>query len=446
LRQGLGPARAGFGGSRTRVDVPAVGVDFTLTAVAWHGFQAALRRPTLIRQAVNTNFFRALVMAGGVVVAALGGHDAALAYYRAHALDPVPALFARDPDIRLQRLENDLFVAGGKDPDPAAIATVSTQVLAHDPLNAQAMFMLGVAQALRKPGEGAALYLLAEQISRRHVPNEAALIATYAQHHDIDGIVRCFDRIFSVSPELVGAMMPALVASLGDPATRHAFAAYAGRPWMPGLIAVALNHAVDLGAIAALIDAAGRAGQGAVTLAPLRVRLLSKGLAGGDHDFARAQLALLPAPTRAALGQLGFSPANTSPDLAPLGWTLANDARQSAALDAQGSLVISMAAEQTGVVAERVTLMPPGRYRLSLRLGYEAARPRAALVWDVFCAGQTGALWHQPMPTRAGPTRYQTTLDLPQGCPAQHWSLRAVGDIGQSASRADLRDLAAMRQ
>ena len=390
---------------------------------------------------MNRTLSKALVMAGGVIVAMLGGHDAALAYYRAHALDAVPALFAGDPDIRLQRLENDLFVAGGKDPDPLAIATASRQVLASDPLNPQAMFMLGVAQALRQPGEGAAQYLLAERISRRHIPNEAALIAPYAQHHDIDGIVRSFDRIFSVSPELVAAMMPALVPSLGDPATRHAFAAYAQRPWMPGLIDVALDHAVDLASIAALIDAVERTSAGADALAHLRVRLLSKSLARGDVDIARDQLTRLPVPTRTALGQLGFSAATTSPDLAPLGWTLANDARQSAAVAADGGLVISVAAEQTGVVAERVTLLPPGRYTLSLQLAYDAGRPRAALVWDLFCAGQTGALWHQPLPTRAGTARYQARLDLPPACQAQHWSLRAVGDIGQGASRAVLRDL-----
>jgi hypothetical protein len=391
---------------------------------------------------MNAILGKASVVAGGVLVAVLSGHDAALAYYRAHALAAVPALFADDPDIRLQRLENALFGTGGKDPDPAAIAAASKAVLARDPLNPQAMFMLGVAQALRQPGEGAAQYLLAERISRRHIPNEAALIATYAQHHDIDGIVRSFDRIFSVSPELVAAMMPALVPSLGDPATRHAFAAYAQRPWMPGLIDVALDHAVDLESLGALIDAVERANADAPALARLRVRLVSKGLADGDMDFARDQLARLPAATRAALARPGFSAATTSPALAPLGWTLANDARQSAALADDGSLTISVAAEQTGVVAERVTLLPPGRYTLSLDLAYDAGRPRAALVWDLFCAGQTGALWHQPLPTRAGTARYQARLELPPACPAQHWSLRAVGDIGQGASRAVLRDLA----
>jgi len=399
---------------------------------------------------VTGAFGKALVLAGGAIVAVLSGYDAAAAYYRAHALDPVPAIFAGDADIALQRHEHDLFFAGGKSPDAATIHAIAARVLARDPLNPQAMFMLGVSQALRTPGGGAAQYLLAERISRRHIPNETALIATYAQHRDIDSIVRCFDRIFSVSPELVAAMMPALIASLSDPATRHSFAAYAQRPWMSGLIEVALDHAVDLDAIATLIDAIERAPPldhaRQANSAHLRIRLLSKSLASGDYAFAQGQLQRLAPASRDALAQLGFAGATISAEHTPFGWTLTNDARQSATLADDGGLAITMAAEQTGVVAERITLMPAGRYILSQRVVYAAGVPRAALVWDLLCAGQAGVFWHQPVPTRPGQTRYQTALALPPSCPVQHWSLRAVGDIGQTTSQAVLRDLALVRQ
>ena len=400
---------------------------------------------------MTSNFGKALILAAGAIVAGLGGYNAALAYYRAHALDDVPTLFANDPDIKLQRLENDLLIRGHKSQDPVVMQSVATDVLARDPLNPQAMFMLGVARSLQKAGDGSSQFLLAERISRRHIPAESALISFYAQRHDIDGIVRCLDRIFSVSPDMVAAMMPALIDTLGDPATQRAFLAYAQRPWMTELIDLALDQEVRPESIAPLIDAVERAtphDEGHQdNLSHLRIRLLSNSLAGGDYAFAQSQLQRLPKARRDALEQLGFSAITTSPDLAPISWSIANDTQKSATLAVDGSLVITMAPEQTGVVAERITLLPPGRYRISQRLSYSEGDPKAALVWDVACVGQDGgAVWHQPVPTRIGQVTYQSTLELPKTCYAQHWSLRVTGDIGQTASQAALLNLAITRQ
>jgi hypothetical protein len=125
---------------------------------------------------------------------------------------------------------------------------------------------------------------------------------------------------------------------------------------------------------------------------------------------------------------------------------MANDTQKSATLALDGSVVITMAPEQTGVVAERITLLAPGRYKLSQRLSYSGDDPKAALVWDVACAGQDGVLWHQAVPTRNGQVSYESTVELPPACFVQHWSLRATGDIGQSASQATLLNLAITRQ
>jgi hypothetical protein len=393
---------------------------------------------------------KALILAGGTVIAAMSGYDAALAYYREHALDDPPALFADDPTIQLQRLESDLLSTGHKPPDPGVIQSVATNVLAHDPLNPQAEFMLGAARALKNAGDGSSQYLLAERISRRHIPAESALVSFYAQRGDVNGIVRCLDRIFSVSPDMVAAIMPALIGTLDDPRTRQGFTAYAQRPWMRALIGLALDENVKPESIAPLIDAFERAAphdevhQSNITV--LRIRLLSNSLADGDYAFAQSQLQRLPKPKRAALEQLGFSAITTSADLAPISWTMANDTQKSATLALDGSVVITMAPEQTGVVAERITLLAPGRYKLSQRLSYSGDDPKAALVWDVACAGQDGVLWHQAVPTRNGQVSYESTVELPPACFVQHWSLRATGDIGQSASQATLLNLAITRQ
>jgi hypothetical protein len=396
------------------------------------------------------NIRKALILAGGAIIAGLSGYDAALGYYRDHALDDVPALFANDPAIKLQRLESDLLSPAHSHADPQLIRSVATAALAHDPLDAQALFMVGVADALQKTGDGSSHVLLAERISRRHIPAESALVSYYARRGDVAGIVRSLDRIFSVSSDMVGALMPALIDTLGDARTRQGFIAYANRPWMPALIGLALDQDVQPESIAPLIDATERAAphdeahQSTITV--LRIRLLSNSLADGDYAFAQSQLQRLPKSKRDALDQIGFSATTTSADFAPISWNMANDTQKSATLALDGSVVITMAPEQTGVVADRITLMAPGRYTLSQRLSYSADDPKAALIWDVACAGQDGTVWHQPVPTRTGQVSYQSTIDLPETCFVQHWSLRATGDIGQSASQAILLNLAIARQ
>ena len=147
----------------------------------------------------------------------------------------------------------------------------------------------------------------------------------------------------------------------------------------------------------------------------------------------------MPAP-RAAFS--AFSATTTAPQLAPLSWNLANDSMKAAKPTAGNGLALSIGPEQTGILAERITLLKPGRYDLTQTIAYDDDSPKAAISWDVGCEPAPAApVWQQPVPLHAGSVTYRSTFVIPQGCQAEHWRLRANGSVGQFPSTVEISSI-----
>lgn len=382
-----------------------------------------------------------------LVAAGLSCRDAALSYWRnqtalaydqGHAPESMPAYFAKDPEIAVTAAEARFPAGEVKLNELPSIAANAKAALRMDPLNPAALYDLGMVAEAHRSGSGLNFFQLAERLSRREVPNEIVLERIAARQDDIAGAVARIDHIVSVVPSLAGTIFPPMVPALAQDRIRSTFIAYAARPWFPVLLGAAIERSGNPDAIAAMIRAAAPY-QTQAARDDLTSRLFSHVIAGGNINAARRLLAGLPAPSRSAAADIGFTAATSDSRLAPFSWMLNNDDVIGARLARARALAVSVAAEQTGTVATRTTLIPPGTYQLTQTVVYAGLSPRAGLAWDVTCAGMSASpIWHRPLPIHEGKVTYRSTIVIPPACAAQLWRLQATGETG---SEVVLRDL-----
>ena len=387
---------------------------------------------------MSKRLFQIGVLGAASVLAAASSYCAALTYWRAHYSEDVPAFFLSDPVIKVAR-EGDALGLGKKvSASPEDLEADARAALRIDALDPAAFFVLGKAKILGRQGDGLAEFEAAEKISRRFTPVELELLRMSAAKGDLAGAIRHLDRAVSVAPKLGDEFLPQFAPSLADPSVAAAFLPYAYRPWFSQFIRAGIDAHVSPLVINGLIGAAEKA-RGPEGMGDLRSALFSETVKRGDFLSAVTLMTRLAKDKREALGRFGFSKGNSDPSLAPMGWTLVNDTTKSASVDDKGVLAVSIGADLTGEIAERVTLISPGFYVLSQRITYDPAEPKAGLIWEMRCEGEEGApQWRQPMPLRNGAIVYQSAITVPETCPIQHWRLFALGASGQAESRASL--------
>jgi hypothetical protein len=395
---------------------------------------------------MQSHIQRALIIFAGLTLASFGVHDARLRYWRAHAFEEVPETFTQDPKIIIVHAAHDPQFLTRVKIDPALLEQNALAVLRSEPLSPEAFYVLGIAREQMRTSNSIKEFQTAELISRREPHNELALAIFSAKRGDIQGTVSRLDRAFSVSPDVSQKYIPILAPSLNEPIVAKAFVKFSSRPWFLELADAGVGAGVAPAQISGMLDAAERS-QGLKAVASYRSRLLSQILARGDFSGARAELAKLAQMERKALESFNFTAGNTDPNLAPMAWSLANDAAKSANLSPDGSVQFSIAPEQTGTLAERLTLLEPGSYLFMQRLSYDADNPKMTLVWDATCEGSVNMpIWHQSVPRRVGRVTYQSRLSIPTDCPIQHWRLQAIGETAQSVSRVSLEHLTLARK
>lgn len=384
---------------------------------------------------------RILILGLGLVLAAFSWRDAAQAYWRSHALEDVPSLFTRDPQVMVIRLVASLAEPANQSFDAATVAPNAKRVLRDKPLDAAAMFVLGAAMEEPHPGAGYQAFVLSEKLSRRVQADQIKLVTLSEPRNDTAGALVHLNRLFLVYPTVADRMMPSLALTLNNPAVLAEVSQYAQRPWFPGLIGAAIDAGISPANVRHLL-ALEQGHVEAARLDELNTRLLTHVIAYQDYGQAQDIVEHLPSGIRTVLEGVGFSAASTDPHLAPLSWTLANDNVKAANLIDGSDLALSIGPEQTGILAERVTLFKPGNYDLTQTIAYDGTSPRAAIIWDVACEpAQAAPIWHQPVPDRAGITTYRSSITIPQACQAQHWRLQVTGAIGQQASQVEIRRL-----
>jgi hypothetical protein len=385
----------------------------------------------------------AALVVGTLAIAAISGYDAALQYWRrevildATAGRNVPSFLANDPYIRLSLALPTIPTHTLSPQEAAALSADARTLLRADPINADALYALGMVAEQQREDAGLPLFLLAERLSRRQILNQLALESVSAARGDMVGAVARIDRIVTVGPDVAWPIFGSIAPALSDPAVRAAFETYAARPWYGDLVRSAVGNGVDGDTVLGLLRAGER------TIDPAKKSGIIATLirrAVNDHDFALARRLAegLAPPQRQAVSDFGFSQGSSDPALSVLGWNLSNDATTSASIGNDGNLQISVSGEQVQAVAARMTLLAPGSYVLNQIIAHDPAAPRARLTWDMMCPGLTnGTLWHQPMPDRdESKAAFQSVIVVPVGCNVQDWRLSALGESGQDPSTA----------
>ena len=395
----------------------------------------------------------AALVVGTLAVAVISWHDAALQYWRREVIRDastarnVPALLAGDPQIRLSlalpRIPTHVLNAQEAD----AISADARNVLRHDPINADALYALGMVAEQRQDDAGVPLFLLAERLSRRHLLHELALESSASAHGDMAGAVARIDRIVTVGPDVGWSIFASVAAALPDPAVRAAFASYAGRPWYVDLVRSAVANGVDADTVLALLQS-GQRSIDPDKKAAIMAALIKRGV--NDHDFALvSRLAGDLAPKqRQAATDFAFTQGTSDPRLSVLGWVLSNDATTTATIGNDAALSVAVSGEQIQTLALRTTLLAPGKYVLTQTIAHDPSSQRAQLTWDMTCAASPDVtVWHQPMPDRAEETAsFQSVITVPAGCEAQNWRLTALGESGQDPSTVRVGNVRLQRQ
>ena len=385
-----------------------------------------------------------LICAAGAVLSA---RDAALAWRRGEALatlargEPVRAdghWLGTDPQISLIAANAALQLnPAANQPGADAAARAS---LARDPLDPAALYVLAVMGERRQPGTALPIFQLIERLSRREVGAELALERAAAARGDAGAALTHLDRILSTAPDLAPPLLQAIAPTTADTQLRQRFISYAARPWFPQLIAQVIDAGQPIEAATVLL-AAGARFQPPAALEDLRSKLFSRATELNDTAGLSILLNGLPAARQHAAVQFAPTSATADPGLYVLRWSLASDEVVNARLDPPAGLAISIASDRTAAAARRITLLPPGHYRLSHQLSHEAGTARPGLAWDMICGDPATGQIHQLVSAPAGTTRWQAEMIIGPGCSIQRWTLTATGDSSQAGSNATLSDI-----
>lgn len=393
------------------------------------------------------------LVAASVCVAAISWRDAALQYWRRQAAQDiasggnVPSMFADDPQMRLSlalaRFQN-LAVERN---EAAAFAADARAALRSDPINPDALYVMGMVAEQGRLGAGIPLFTLAERLSRRHVYNELALESVLSAQGDLAGAVARIDNLVSVAPDMASPIFSSIAPALRDSSLRAAFAPYVRRPWYGYLVKSAVENGVDTATILALLHS----GEGSINpamRAEIYAGLIRRNVSEKDFDSVRRLVGGLPSKDRQVIASFGFLPGSNDPRLSVLGWTLANDATTSAVIGGDGKLSVSVEGEQSRVVATRTTLVAAGRYVLTQTVGHDPSSLRAGLIWNLSCTLSPDiSIWRQPIPDRGGDSAsYQSIITIPANCTAQDWGLISMGEAGQGASTVTIGGMQLRRQ
>ena len=344
-----------------------------------------------------------------------------------------------DPRLRLRWLEGYLADPAQLLAHSAEVRHVAKQVLESGPIDAKAMRQLGVVAGLARQGGGNNEFLLAERISRRDLISQFALIDIAALGGDLAGTLIHYDRALLVHPSAGEALFPVLSQAVADPDVRSALHRYTKRKWFGSFLDAANQQVADSQTLVTLLaelrsSIPAAEGQAATS------RLLARLVRDESYAAARDLLRTMPDVPPGDIDSLGFSAAMSDPRLAPLNWSINNDSAVEAGLDGD-VFIVRIAPEHTASIAERTTLLAPGRYALRQQIDPESGAPRARLDWTVTCVAG-----NQPPILAAVATQEVTRFIVPAGCGAQLWRLRGSGELAQAASAARVTKLALVKE
>ena len=376
-------------------------------------------------------------------LAAAAEWDAAVRYWGGETASlNVPQLVATSSLLRVRKAERALSSAHPVLGLSGDMKVAAQAELRTEPLDATAMRQLAMLANSRQQDAGREITTAAERITRRDLATQFMLLDAAARGGQSATALVHYDRALSLNPAAGEKLFPILAGAVVEPQIRVELARYAGQPWFAAFVNSALASKADPSALLDLLLRA-KPRLSAEDKDGIASGLARQLISEGQFAAARDVIGQLSGNLAAAINDFSFSTQTTDPRLGSLGWTFANDDAVETTLGASGRLDLRIASEQSGAVAERVTLLAPGNYAMTQVLTYPADAPHARITWDAHCLdGPTKqSILHDEASTGQSSPVHRTEFSVPSDCSAQAWRLSAAAQTTQFASAARITDL-----
>jgi len=339
-----------------------------------------------------------------------------------------------DANARAGRLLLEHMTAGMKE----QIRSYGMRSLTRQPVNAAAPTLLAIVASLDgKNQQAERLVRYAETMSRRDVPTEMWLIEHNVQRGDIPNALVHYDRALRTNDQTREILFPILNQAVSDPEIARPMAMFLarrpvwGRPFMTQYIPVSTSpNALYTFARGLKLDRAP-------TPDPTMLQAIEKRLV--DLYAYQQSAALynrahgLPADDRTPIRNGGFEqPGNWD----PFDWNLIDDEnlaglRQPNPTAKGGTALFPFAANgRGGDVAVQLTLLPPGNYAITARVGGTRGDPLAFPQLVVRCARDGREVLHAAFPPSPDTGQsWRVGFTIPSNCTAQRIVVRAASGI-----------------
>jgi hypothetical protein len=387
-----------------------------------------------------------------VALAIVAARSAASQVFRLPGISAWSVFSANDGDAVSRRFDQ-LFVArNGAVPDPARWFRDAVRVLRRNPLQPDVVRVAALASA----GTGADLATvrtrmhLSERVSARDLAAQLWLLEDAVGQGKVPEVLQHYDRAMSVYPRSQAQLYPVLSGAIADRDIRVALAPYirANRPWAYDFVGYAVDKAQDPAEVADLLLLSG----GSRTVPkdrPLETMMLGKLVSDARVDVAvRYAQSMVPADkARTVMTDFRLSEATTDPDLRPFTWSTTEDLSIRSTFDRSEGLAVVAGGGIGGVAADRVMVLPPGKWRMTQKVSLPRLSPMMIATWTAACLTPEGprVVWTQAIPQEPGDHLYQSVLDIPEHCRATRFRLTAQGADVQEDSTITIRSIALAR-
>ena len=309
--------------------------------------------------------------------------------------------------------------------------------LRADPLQAEALRNLATSGGRRDLD----LLHLSERVSRRDPVTQLILLDAAARAGDLNRTLSHYDVLLSTTPQVASALSAQLTSAVGNEEVASQLYRYGDREWFIAFLSAAASSAPDPRSVADLVKKTRQLSDPAAAKRlgpPLLQSLVKAGHIADAFDLVGA-IAQGSKDWRV----FHFSEATLNWRMAPLTWTLLASPQARAEYTAPGAVAVTVAPLVQAQVLRRITGLAPGRYRLDQTVTYPSA-PSATLQWRLKClhgASASQPVWQHRMSGGVQAGSSASEITIPAECQYQEWTLTALGDDAQTASKAELKDL-----
>ncbi|WP_028970437.1 tetratricopeptide repeat protein [Sphingomonas sp. URHD0057] len=285
------------------------------------------------------------------------------------------------------------------------------------PLAAQPYLVRGVQAQLAGDSSAAErAFQAAEWRDPRSLPARYFLAEYYLRAGDIRRGLTEFAALARLAPNGVVSVTPYLASYARDPSRWPQIRAlFRTDPELQNSTLQLLAGDVDnSSAILALADPAHRNAQ-----SPWLPKLLSTLVSDGQFAKARAiwaDVAGVRTGSADLLFDAGFAAAAPPP---PFNWSLTSSTVGLAERQSGGRLHVIYYGQEDGALASQLLILPPGRYRLAMRIAGGGSQA-ASLRWSLVCASAQGPLASARLDTLVA---RPLIFEVPAGCAAQKLEL-----------------------